>query len=89
VYNVGGGRDSNCSMMEAIAMCESVVGRPMSATYSDTNRIGDHIWWISSLERFKSHYPEWKIRRDVPMILREIYEHNKERWHTESPATIA
>jgi CDP-paratose 2-epimerase len=88
VYNVGGGRDSNCSMMEAIEQCEEIVGRPMSATYSDTNRIGDHIWWISSLERFKSHYPAWKIRRDVPMILREIYEHNKERWQMESPATI-
>jgi CDP-paratose 2-epimerase len=88
VYNVGGGRDSNCSMMEAIEQCEEIVGRPMSATYSDTNRIGDHIWWISSLERFKSHYPDWKIRRDVPMILREIYEHNKERWQMESPATI-
>ena len=88
VYNVGGGRDSNCSMMEAIAMCESVVGRPMSATYSDTNRIGDHIWWISSLERFKSHYPAWKIRRDVPTILREIYEHNHDRWRAEIPATV-
>ena len=83
VYNVGGGRDSNCSMMEAIELCEEIVGRPMSATYSDINRVGDHIWWISSLERFKSHYPEWKIRRDVPMILREIYEHNHERWQSE------
>jgi CDP-paratose 2-epimerase len=88
VYNVGGGRDSNCSMMEAIELCQEIVGRPMSATYSDINRIGDHIWWISSLARFKSHYPEWKIRRDVPMILREIYEHNKERWQTETPATV-
>ena len=88
VYNVGGGRDSNCSMMEAIELCEEIVGRTMSATYSDINRVGDHIWWISSLERFKSHYPDWKIRRDVSMILREIYEHNKERWQSESPATV-
>jgi CDP-paratose 2-epimerase len=88
VYNVGGGRDSNCSMMEAIEQCEEIVGRPMSATYSDINRIGDHIWWISSLERFKSHYPDWKIRRNVPMILREIYEHNHERWQSESPASV-
>ncbi len=88
VYNVGGGRDSNCSMMEAIELCEEIVGRPMSATYSDTNRIGDHIWWISSLERFKSHYPDWKIRRNVRAILREIYEHNKERWRAETPAAV-
>ena len=85
VYNVGGGRDSNCSMMEAIEQCEEIVGRPMSATYSDINRVGDHIWWISSLERFQSHYPDWKIRRNVPTILREIYEHNKERWQAAVP----
>ena len=88
VYNVGGGRESNCSMMEAIEQCEEIVGRPMSATYSDINRVGDHIWWISSLERFKSHYPGWKISRNVPAILREIYEHNKERWQKETPATV-
>ena len=88
VYNVGGGRGSNCSMKEAIELCEEIVGRPMSAKYSDINRVGDHIWWISSLERFKKHYPEWRIRRDVPMILREIYEHNRERWQSESPAAI-
>jgi CDP-paratose 2-epimerase len=86
VYNIGGGRDSNCSMMEAIELCEEIVGRPISADYSDVNRIGDHIWWISSNERFRGHYPEWKIRRDVPTILREIYEHNRERWESASTA---
>jgi CDP-paratose 2-epimerase len=80
VYNVGGGRDSNCSMMEAIELCEQITGRSMSWTYSDTNRVGDHIWWISSNDRFRSHYPEWKIRRNVPTILREIYDQNRERW---------
>lgn len=88
VYNVGGGRDSNCSMREAIELCEEIVGRSMSVTYSDVNRVGDHIWWISSLERFKGHYPNWRIRRDVPMILREIYEHNHERWQSERPAAV-
>jgi CDP-paratose 2-epimerase len=88
VYNMGGGRDSNCSMMEAIELSQEITGRPMSAMYSDVNRIGDHIWWISSLEHFRSHYPEWRIRRDVPMILREIYEQNRERWQLESPATV-
>jgi len=88
VYNVGGGRDSNCSMKEAIDLCEEIVGRPMSAKYSDINRVGDHIWWISSLERFRSHYPEWKIRRNVPAILGEIYEHNRDRWESASTAAI-
>jgi CDP-paratose 2-epimerase len=89
VYNIGGGRDSNCSMMEAIDLCEEIVGRPMSVSYSDTNRIGDHIWWISNLARFKSHYPTWRIQRDVPTILREIYERNHERWQTERLATVS
>ncbi len=88
VYNIGGGRDCNCSMMEAIELCESIVGRPMSTEYSDVNRVGDHIWWISSNERFRSHYPEWKIRRNVPIILAEIYEHNRERWESANTAAI-
>lgn len=80
VYNVGGGRDSNCSMMEAIELCEQISGRQVAWTYSETNRIGDHIWWISSNERFRNHFPEWRIQRSVPTILREIYEQNRERW---------
>jgi CDP-paratose 2-epimerase len=80
VYNLGGGRDSNCSMTEAIELCENLTGRQLHRTYSETNRVGDHIWWISSNDRFKTHYPEWRIRRDVPAILAEIYEQNRERW---------
>jgi len=89
VYNVGGGRDSNCSMMEAIELSEEITGRPMSWQYSETNRIGDHIWWISSNERFRSHYPAWRIRRTVPMILREIYEQNGGRWDSTAGTTSA
>jgi CDP-paratose 2-epimerase len=88
VYNVGGGRDSNCSMKEAIELSEEITCREMQWVYSDTNRIGDHIWWISSNDRFKSHYPEWRIRRTVPDILREIYEYNRERWES-APASAA
>lgn len=80
VYNIGGGRDSNCSMLEAIALCEQITGRPLRWTYRDDNRVGDHIWWISSLKRFREHYPGWELRYDVPAILREIYELNRERW---------
>jgi CDP-paratose 2-epimerase len=50
VYNMGGSRVSNCSMREAIAMCEELTGRPMQVEYVDENRIGDHIWWMSSVE---------------------------------------
>jgi CDP-paratose 2-epimerase len=80
VYNIGGGRESNCSMLEAIALCEQITGNEFECNYVDENRRGDHIWWISDLSRFRAHYPEWKISFDVPRILSEIYELNVERW---------
>jgi CDP-paratose 2-epimerase len=80
VYNMGGGRESNCSMLEAIELCQEITGRKMDYKYTDDNRSGDHIWYISDLSRFKSRYPSWGIRYDVPRILREIYDFNRERW---------
>lgn len=79
VYNAGGGRFSNCSMLEAIRICEQMTGRPMQWTYSDTNRVGDHIWYISDLSRFQEHYPAWKLEYDVPAILGEIHAAFSER----------
>lgn len=73
VYNMGGSRFSNCSMAEAIALCETLTGRKMHVRYEETNRIGDHIWWVSSVEKFKAHYPAWRLTYDVPAILREIH----------------
>jgi CDP-paratose 2-epimerase len=80
VYNIGGGRESNCSMLEAIALCEQITGNEFECNYVEENRRGDHIWWISDLSRFRAHYPEWNISYDVPRILGEIYELNVERW---------
>ena len=77
---MGGGRESNCSMLEAISMCEEITDRKMNYSYSDENRIGDHIWYISDLSRFKTRYPSWTIRHTVPDILSEIYETNKDKW---------
>jgi CDP-paratose 2-epimerase len=73
VYNIGGGRFSNCSMQEAIGICEQLTGRPMDTEYREDNRIGDHIWYISDLTKFKAHYPGWRQQYDVPRILREIH----------------
>jgi CDP-paratose 2-epimerase len=73
VYNMGGGRFSNCSMQEAIVICERITGRKMNLKYAEQNRTGDHIWWISSVEKFKAHYPEWRLTKDVPAILAEIF----------------
>lgn len=73
VYNMGGSRHSNCSMLEAIEMCEALTGRQMKHSYEETNRIGDHIWWVSDVRKFKSHYPEWEFTYDLKGILAEIY----------------
>jgi CDP-paratose 2-epimerase len=80
IYNVGGGRRSNCSMLEAIDLCESIAGRELNWELSDINRIGDHRWWISDLEPFRRDYPTWEITYDIPTVLREIYEQNAELW---------
>jgi len=73
VYNIGGGRHSNCSMLEAIALCEEIAGQKLDWTYVEDNRIGDHIWWISDVSKFQSHYPGWQCAYDVPAILKEIH----------------
>lgn len=81
VYNTGGGRQSNCSMLEAVQLCQDITGREMQTTYSETNRIGDHIWWISDNGKFAADYPQWQMAYNVPKILQEIYDYNGDRWH--------
>lgn len=80
VYNIGGSRFSNCSMLEAIDFCEEIVGRKLQSSYAEDNRRGDHTWWISDVSKFQEHYPDWHLQYDIPGILREIYEFNLERW---------
>ena len=80
VYNIGGGRFSNCSMLEAIALCQKITGQEVNWTYKDEARKGDHQWWISNLDRFRNHYPSWRLTYDVTAILQEIHESNRERW---------
>ena len=80
VYNLGGGRRSNCSMLEAIGMCESIAGRELRWELSDTARMGDHRWWVSDLRPFERDYPGWRLIYDIESTLREIYEQNIERW---------
>lgn len=86
VYNIGGSRFSNCSMMEAIDHCQEITGRELNWSFGETNRIGDHIWYISDVSKFQSHYPEWKLTYNVPAILREIYEAGVERWEADAVA---
>jgi len=73
VYNIGGSRHSNCSMLEAINLCEEISGRRLTWKYDETNRIGDHIWWISDVRKFQEHYPEWKFRYGLRETVEEIH----------------
>ena len=80
VYNLGGGRFSNTSHIEAFRLAEEISGREAKINYVDQNRIGDHKWYVSSMAKFASHYPDWTITYDVPGILGEIYEANLDKW---------
>lgn len=78
VYNIGGARHANISVLEAIEFCEKLGGRKMDYEYIDTNRIGDHIWYVSDVSKFKSHYPQWSFKYNIEDTLKEIYEAQKE-----------
>jgi CDP-paratose 2-epimerase len=80
VYNIGGGRASNCSMLEAIDMCQAIAGRELRWELSPQSRIGDHRWWISDLEPFRRDHPGWDITHDIEDVLRGIHEQNAEQW---------
>ncbi len=79
VYNAGGGRFSNCSMIEAISLCEEISGNKMNVSYSDDNRIGDHIWYISDVSKFRSHYPGWNYQFNLKDTMIEMYQNMLKR----------
>ena len=79
VYNAGGGRFSNVSMIEGIKLCEQITGNKMNYSYADDNRIGDHIWYISNLNKFKSDYPEWTWKYDLETTLVQMFDNIKQR----------
>ncbi|MGF1458806.1 MAG: NAD-dependent epimerase/dehydratase family protein [Leptolyngbyaceae cyanobacterium] len=74
VYNMGGSRHSNCSMLEAIEICENITGNRFLYEYSEDNRIGDHIWYISDVGKFQKHYPTWQYKYSLADIFEEIYQ---------------
>ena len=74
VYNIGGSRHANCSVLEAITLCEQIADREVNWIYSEANRSGDHIWWISDVRKFQVHYPEWEYSYGLTEMLREIYQ---------------
>jgi len=72
VYNLGGGKENACSILEAFNMAEQITGRPMNWRYLEENRIGDHICYFSDLRKMKSHYPSWSITKPLQTIFEEI-----------------
>lgn len=86
VFNLGGGRHSNCSVLEAIELCEQITGRKLAWRLDPSTRKGDHMWWISDLLPFQAAYPSWTVRHGIAAILREIHDHNADRWVPECAA---
>lgn len=84
VYNLGGGPRHNCSMLEAITLCQEISGNEMKWTYAENNRIGDHIWWVSDVRKFQQDYPGWDYQYDIKRILQEIYAVTKEIQYCEN-----
>ena len=78
-YNIGGGRENSCSVLEAIKMVEEATGKPMRASYADTARIGDHICYISDLSKCRTHFPAWDVRIGLKPIISGIVASWRER----------
>jgi CDP-paratose 2-epimerase len=74
VYNIGGSRFANCSVIEAIKLSEEIAGRPMTWTLDPKPRMGDHVWWISDVRRFQLHYPTWRYSYDLRATLEDVHE---------------
>jgi CDP-paratose 2-epimerase len=79
VYNIGGSRYSNCSVLEAIQIIAELTGEQVNYQLSDQARSGDHIWWISDVRKFQQDYPNWSYQYDLQRIIREIVEATQER----------
>jgi CDP-paratose 2-epimerase len=80
VYNLGGGRFSNCSMLEAIVLCEEIAGQRLSYDIVDGARAGDHRWWISDVSEFARDYPSWRVTTGIRDVLEEIHAVNRDIW---------
>jgi CDP-paratose 2-epimerase len=87
VYNMGGSRHSNCSMLEAIEYVEELCGSKLNYVMTDQARSGDHIWWISDVRKFQSDYPGWTYKYDLQRIISEIVDATTERLAAASHAT--
>ena len=76
VYNIGGGKNNSCSILEVFQLTEQITGNQMIYEYVDDNRIGDHICYYSDLSKMKLHYPEFEITKDLNYIVENIYKNS-------------
>ncbi len=89
VYNMGGNRKSNCSVLEAIEIAENAAGEKLSYSISDQAREGDHIWWVSDVRKFQNDYPEWNHEYSLEETIVEIVEATKEKQNEEAKFEFA
>jgi CDP-paratose 2-epimerase len=73
VFNLGGGRQNSCSVLEAIALCEEITGKKLKYRYEPQPRNGDHIWYMSNLTKFRSQYPKWHQKYTLKATLEEMF----------------
>ena len=86
VYNLGGGREANVSMLEAISLCQMIAGRELQYVVSQQARAGDHRWYISDFSDFEREYPGFGLTYGVEAVLREIHDVNVDRWSSRGSA---
>lgn len=79
VYNLGGGRENAASMLELISLIQEMSGHKVRWSYNEKNRVGDHICYISDLQKMKDHFPGWSITRSIPEIVREMIKAEEKR----------
>jgi CDP-paratose 2-epimerase len=88
VYNIGGGRKSSVSILEVIDRIEQLTGKKIQTIYHDENRKGDHICYISDMAKFRSHYPNWAVTRDLESTIEEIVASHFSQF-TDQPSSAA
>ena len=76
VFNIGGGLYSNCSILEAIDIIEKFTNKKIKTYVNKKNRTGDHIWYVSNINKFKINYPNWKQKYNTKKIIKELIENN-------------
>ena len=79
IFNIGGGRESNISILEAIKKCEAITKKKFDFKYVNTERSGDHKFWITNMKKFKKRYPKWKIKYSIDDIFLQMLDYENFR----------